>query len=43
MISLNTATLFKRLPNLKIAVPIEGLEYTPLVKDVGIVSLPVTW
>lgn len=36
-------TLFRRLPGLKIAVPIDELEYTPLVRDVGIVSLPVTW
>ncbi|KAL8302923.1 hypothetical protein RB600_006682 [Gaeumannomyces tritici] len=36
-------TLFKRLPGLEIAVPINELEYTPLVRDVGVVSLPVTW
>ncbi|KLU90901.1 hypothetical protein MAPG_09426 [Magnaporthiopsis poae ATCC 64411] len=36
-------TLFRRLPGLKVAVPIDKLEYTPLVRDVGIVSLPVTW
>ena len=36
-------TLYKRLPNLKPAVPIEDIEYSPLDKDVGIVSLPVTW
>ncbi|KAL0936800.1 cytochrome p450 55a3 [Colletotrichum truncatum] len=37
------ATLFKKLPNLKIAVPIPELEYTPLHKDVGVAKLPVTW
>ncbi|KAK1826626.1 cytochrome P450 55A2 [Podospora conica] len=36
-------TLFKNLPDLKIAVPIEELECTPLDKDVGIVKLPVTF
>lgn len=38
-----TETLFKNLPDLKIAVPIEELETTPLEKDVGIVNLPVTF
>ncbi|KAH0439186.1 cytochrome p450 55a3 [Colletotrichum camelliae] len=37
------ATLFQKLPNLKIAVPIPELEFTPLHKDVGVVKLPVTW
>ncbi|KAL8420745.1 hypothetical protein RB594_003519 [Gaeumannomyces avenae] len=37
------STLFQRLPDLKIALPIDELEYTPLVRDVGVVSLPVTW
>ncbi|KAI8308666.1 Cytochrome P450 55A3 [Colletotrichum sp. SAR11_59] len=37
------ATLFHKLPNLKIAVPISELEFTPLHKDVGVVKLPVTW
>ncbi|KAK3320329.1 cytochrome P450 [Cercophora scortea] len=36
-------TLFQKLPDLKVAVPIEDLEYTPLYRDVGIVKLPVTW
>ncbi|KAK3690222.1 cytochrome P450 [Podospora appendiculata] len=36
-------TLYKKLPDLKVAVPIEELEYTPLYRDVGIVKLPVTW
>ncbi|KAI5459316.1 cytochrome P450 55A3 [Mariannaea sp. PMI_226] len=36
-------TLFARLPNLKVAVPLEELTYTPLHKDVGIAALPVTW
>ncbi|KAF0319642.1 cytochrome p450 55a3 [Colletotrichum asianum] len=37
------ATLFHKLPNLKIAVSISELEFTPLHKDVGVVKLPVTW
>ncbi|KAF9871353.1 cytochrome p450 55a3 [Colletotrichum karsti] len=37
------ATLFQKLPELKIAVPISELEYTPLHKDVGVAKLPVTW
>ncbi|KAK7725483.1 hypothetical protein SLS63_008086 [Diaporthe eres] len=37
------ATLFQRLPDLQIAVPISELEFTPLHKDVGVVKLPVTW
>ncbi|KAK3391398.1 cytochrome P450 [Sordaria brevicollis] len=36
-------TIFKKLPNLKIAVPFDKIEYTPLDRDVGIVKLPVTW
>ncbi|CCC13159.1 unnamed protein product [Sordaria macrospora k-hell] len=36
-------TIFKKLPNLKIAVPMDKIEYTPLDRDVGIVKLPVTW
>lgn len=31
------------VPNLKIAKPISEIEYTPLNRDVGVVSLPVTW
>lgn len=40
---METETLFKNLPDLKIGVPIEELETTPLEKDVGIVNLPVTF
>ncbi|KAK3950613.1 cytochrome P450, partial [Pseudoneurospora amorphoporcata] len=36
-------TIFKKLPDLKIAVPMDKIEYTPLDRDVGIVKLPVTW
>jgi len=36
-------SLFKKVPNLKIATPISEIEYTPLERDVGIVKLPVTW
>ena len=35
--------MVKNLPDLKLAVPIEKLEYTPLDKDVGIQKLPVTF
>ncbi|KAL2873033.1 hypothetical protein SGCOL_011832 [Colletotrichum sp. CLE4] len=37
------ATLFQKLPSLRIAVPISDIDYTPLNKDVGVVKLPVTW
>ncbi|KAL2117673.1 hypothetical protein VTJ04DRAFT_7333 [Mycothermus thermophilus] len=35
--------LFGKLPNLKLATPIEDIEYTPRDRDVGIVKLPVTF
>jgi len=31
------------MPNLEIAVSLEKINCTPLVRDVGIVDLPVTW
>lgn len=37
------ATLFSRLPDLKIAVPLEELPYSPRHKDVGILKLPAIW
>ncbi|KID97186.1 Cytochrome P450 55A2, partial [Metarhizium majus ARSEF 297] len=37
------ATLFQRLPDLKIAAPEDELEFSPLHKDVGITHLPVTF
>jgi len=37
------ASLFKKLPDLKIAVPLDEIEYTPPTRDVGIVKLPVVW
>ncbi|EON66399.1 cytochrome P450 55A3 [Coniosporium apollinis CBS 100218] len=37
------STLFQKLPNLRLAIPFEEIEYTPLDKDVGIVKLPVVW
>lgn len=43
LIRLITATLFQKLPSLRIAVPIPDIEYTPLHKDVGVVKLPVAW
>jgi nitric oxide reductase len=36
-------TLLKKLPGLKVAVPLDEVEYSPLHKDVGIAKLPVTW
>ncbi len=38
-----SAHLYTKLPDLKIATPIDQIEYTPLERDVGIVKLPVTW
>ncbi|GAD92394.1 predicted protein [Paecilomyces variotii No. 5] len=35
------STIFRRLPNLKLATPIDKLHFTPLEGDVGIVDLPV--
>ncbi|CAH0052056.1 unnamed protein product [Clonostachys solani] len=37
------ATLFRRLPNLKVSIPTEELECSPRHKDVGILKLPVLW
>jgi len=36
-----TATLWQKLPNLKLAIPLEEVKYSPPHKDVGIVELPV--
>ncbi|CAM1510622.1 Fc.00g009570.m01.CDS01 [Cosmosporella sp. VM-42] len=36
-------SLFKKLPNLKVAIPLEEVEVSPLHKDVGIIKLPVVW
>ena len=36
-------TLFKRLPKLRLAVPLEEVTFTPLGGDVGIEKLPVVW
>ncbi|PQE12118.1 Cytochrome P450 55A2 protein [Rutstroemia sp. NJR-2017a BVV2] len=37
------ATLYKRLPNLKVAVSPDELKYTPPTQNIGIAELPVTW
>ncbi|KAH8913497.1 cytochrome P450 [Atractiella rhizophila] len=37
------ATLWQRLPNLRLAIPFEEVKYSPLNKDVGITELPVVW
>jgi len=36
-------TLFKKMPNLQLAVPIDEIEYTNPRRDVGIRKLPVSW
>ncbi|QSZ30677.1 hypothetical protein DSL72_000235, partial [Monilinia vaccinii-corymbosi] len=36
-------TLYKRLPNLKIAIPLDQLKYTPPTQNIGILELPVIW
>ncbi|KAL9598745.1 MAG: hypothetical protein Q9219_004303 [cf. Caloplaca sp. 3 TL-2023] len=36
-------TLFKRLPNLKLAVPVEELKFTPPAQNIGITEMPVVW
>lgn len=36
-------TLFKKLPDLKLAVPVEKLQFTPATQNVGIMEFPVTW
>lgn len=35
--------LFTQLPDLKVAVPMSQLEYTPPDRDIGLLKLPVTW
>jgi len=35
------ATLFHRLPNLKLAIPFEDIRYTSPTVDIGILELPV--
>ncbi|KAL6871607.1 cytochrome P450 [Trichoderma longibrachiatum] len=35
------STIFQELPNLKLAVPIDKIKFTPLDKDVGVEDLPV--
>uniref|UniRef100_A0A0D2Y7T4 Cytochrome P450 55A1 n=1 Tax=Fusarium oxysporum (strain Fo5176) TaxID=660025 RepID=A0A0D2Y7T4_FUSOF len=37
------STLYQKFPDLKVAVPLEKINYTPLDRDVGIVDLPVTF
>lgn len=36
-------TLFRKLPNLKLAIPFEEIKYSPPTRDVGITELPVTF
>jgi nitric oxide reductase len=35
--------LFTHLPGLKVAVPMDKLQYTPPDRDIGLLALPVTW
>ncbi|KAF4498756.1 cytochrome P450 55A1 [Fusarium agapanthi] len=37
------STLYQKFPDLKVAVPLDKINYTPLNRDVGIVDLPVTF
>jgi nitric oxide reductase len=37
------ATLFQRLPNLKLSIPFSNIKYSPPTKDVGITELPVVF
>jgi fungal nitric oxide reductase len=37
------ATLFQKLPNLKLAIPFEEIKYTDPLKDIGITELPVVF
>lgn len=37
------ATLFQRLPNLKLGIPQSEVKYSPPDGDVGITELPVVW
>ena len=37
------ATLWEKLPNLKLAIPFEEVKYSPPTKDVGISELPVVF
>jgi nitric oxide reductase len=38
---MDIATLWQKLPNLKLAIPFEDIKYSPAKKDVGISELPV--
>jgi nitric oxide reductase len=35
------ATLWEKLPNLKLAIPLSEVKYSPQHRDVGILELPV--
>ena len=35
------ATLFQKLPNLKLAIPFDEIEYSAPTKDIGIAELPI--
>jgi nitric oxide reductase len=37
------ASLFRKIPNLKLGVPFDQIKWTPPTKDVGIQELPVVW
>jgi hypothetical protein len=37
------ATIVKKLPDLRVAIPLDDVEVSPRRKDVGILKLPVVW
>ena len=41
MLTERAATLFQKLPNLKLAVPFDRIEYSEPTRDIGITELPV--
>lgn len=43
LILMSVATLWQRLPNLKLAIPFEEVKYSPPTKDVGIQELSVVF
>lgn len=38
-----SATLFQRIPNLKLAIPFDEIKYSDPTMDIGIVELPVVF
>ncbi|KAL8786596.1 MAG: hypothetical protein Q9195_008153 [Heterodermia aff. obscurata] len=42
-IEIALTTLFQRLPDLKLAVPVDQLKFTPPAQNIGITEMPVVW